>query len=136
MKFLVDANVLSEPTRPRPAKRVVDWLREQERDLVVNPIILGEMQYGIQLLSAGARKRRLLEWFFSGIETMRVLDLDAVTATIWSELLARLKRRGAAMPIKDSLIAATALQYRLTVATRNVSDYRNAGVQLINPFED
>ena len=85
------------------------------------------MQYGIQLLSAGARKKRLLEWFSSGIQTIRVLDLDAVTATIWSQLLARLKRGGAAMPIKDSLIASTALQYRLTVATRNVSDYRNAG---------
>jgi predicted nucleic acid-binding protein len=49
--------------------------------------------------------------------------------------LAELKLQGRTMPIKDSLIAATARQYRLAVATRNVEDYRHAGITLVNPFE-
>jgi toxin FitB len=62
-------------------------------------------------------------------------DLDAGTARIWAGLLAELKRAGRAMPVKDSLIAATARQHRLTVATRNVGDYRHSGVAIVNPFE-
>ena len=56
-------------------------------------------------------------------------------ASAWAELLARLKKNGLAMPIKDSLIAATALSHDLTVATQDVVDYRNAGVPLVNPFD-
>ena len=133
MKLLVDANVLSEPTRPQPAPSVVDWLREHERELAVNPVILGELEYGILLLPAGRRRTRLQEWF-AGVKRLRVLDLDAGTASVWAGLLAELKHRGRAMPVKDSLIAATARQHGYTVATRNVDDYRHASVALVNPF--
>ena len=135
MKFLVDANVLSEPTRPIPEPRVIGWLRQHESELVVNPIVLGEIEYGILLLPAGRKRTRLHQWFGEGIQRMRSLDLDARVASAWAELLARLKRKGLAMPIKDSLIAATALSNDLTVATRDTADYRNAGVPLVNPFD-
>ncbi len=135
MKYLVDANVLSEPTKERPAGAVVDWLGKHEALLAVNPIIMGELEYGILLLPAGKRRTRLLTWFMQGIEHLRVLELDRQTAHVWAELLATLKRKGRAMPIKDSLVTATALQYELTVATRNTSDYRYAGVRLVNPFD-
>ena len=134
MKFLVDANVLSEPTKPEPVRRVVNWLRKHETDLAVSPIILGEFEYGILLLPAGRRRTRLGEWFAGGIKQLNVVELDAQTASIWAKLLADLKRKGRVMPIKDSLIAATARQHRLTVATRNVGDYRHAGVSVVNPF--
>jgi hypothetical protein len=127
--------MLSEATRPQPAPRVVDWLSHHDRRLVVNPIILGELEYGILLLPAGRRRTRLQQWFAAGAARLRVLDLDVDTARIWAGLLAELKRQGRAMPLKDSLIAATARQHRLTVATRNVDDYRQAGVALVNPFE-
>ena len=135
MKYLVDANVLSEPTQPAPAARVVEWLRHHERDLAVNPIILGELEYGILLLPASRRRARLERWFTAGVQRLRVLDVDTATATVWARLLARLKKKGHAMPIKDSLIAATALAHRLTVATRNTADYERAAVNLVNPFE-
>jgi toxin FitB len=135
VKFLVDANVLSEPTKQHPAKSVVDWLERHETDLVVNPIILGELEYGILLMPAGRRRTRLANWFSEGTANLRVLELDRETAQIWAGILADLRRKGRAMPIKDSLIAATALQHQLTVATRNTSDYRYSGVRLINPFE-
>ena len=135
MKYLVDANVLSEPTKPQPEGHVVDWLRKQDGNLAVSPIILGELEYGILLLPAGRRRTRLMEWFAAGIKRLGVIELDRETASEWAKLLAELKRKGRAMPIKDSLIAATARQHHMTIATRNVADYRHAGVRVVNPFE-
>jgi predicted nucleic acid-binding protein len=135
VKFLVDADVLGEPTKPAPVHQAVNWLRRHDQDLAVSPIILGELEYGILLLPAGRRRKRLLDWFSGGIKLLNVIDFDAATATIWAQLLADLKRKGRAMPIKDSLIAASALQHELTIATRNVADYRHAGVQIVNPFD-
>lgn len=135
MKFLVDADVLSEPTKPRPANQVIDWLRFHEADLVISPVVLGELEYGILLLPAGRKRTRLLHWFSQGAQQLKVVEFDGATAHVWAKLLADLKRKGRAMPIKDSLIAATALQHSLTVVTRNTSDYRNAGVGVVNPFK-
>jgi len=135
VKYLVDANVLSEPTKPAPAARVVDWLRRHDAELTVSPIILGELEYGILLLPSGRKRTRLLDWFSSGIRRINVIDLDAETARVWAMLLAELKRKGRAMSIKDSLIAATAKQHELAIATRNVGDYRHAGVSVVDPFK-
>lgn len=135
MKYLVDANVLSEVTRNTPRASVVEWLRRHEPDLVVNPIVLGEIEYGIGL-TPSARKRKALErWFAEGMQRLRVVDLDAGTASVWAGMLVRLKAKGRAMPVKDSLIAASALQHHLTVVTRNTTDFHYAGVPLIDPFE-
>jgi toxin FitB len=62
--------------------------------------------------------------------------MTAQTAGHWARLLAELQRRGLAMPIKDSLIAATALPHGLTVVTRNTRDFQRTGVALIDPFLD
>jgi predicted nucleic acid-binding protein len=134
VKFLVDANVLSEPTKPSPAQAVLDWLAKNDHELAVSPIVLGELEYGINLLPAGAKRTKLRSWFTAGMRRLANLDLDAETASFWAELMADLARKGKAMPIKDSLIAATARQHRLTVVTRNTSDYKHAGVSLIDPF--
>ncbi len=135
MKYLVDADVLSEATKPAPSQHVVDWLRKHDRDLVVNPIVLGELEYGILLLPAGRRRKKLLDWFEGGIGQLNVIEIDTATAGVWAKLLADLKRKGRAMPIKDSLIAATAKQHGLTVATGNAADFRYASVQIVNPFK-
>lgn len=135
MTYLVDANVLSEATRPHPSESVIHWLRQHESDLVVTPIVLGEIEYGIRLMPAGRKRTRLLQWFQEGVGRLRVLDLDANTATVWAMLLARLKQHGRAMPVKDSLIAASAIQHGLAIATRNQADFQNSGVTLVNPFE-
>lgn len=136
MKFLVDANVLSEPTKPVPDAGVIAWLREHERELAVSPVVLGELEYGILILPASRRRKRLEDWFGILKERLCVLEFDNPVAGEWAQLLARLKRRGKAMPIKDSLIAATALAHGLSVATRNVDDFKRAGVKVVNPFLD
>jgi predicted nucleic acid-binding protein len=134
VRYLVDANVLSEPTKPVPHVRVVEWLRENERDIAVDPIILGEIRFGILLLPRGKRRARLEQWFNAGVEHLVCLPWEAETGLRWAELLGRLRASGLAMPIKDSLIAATALVHDLVVATRNHADFAKAGVDLVDPF--
>ncbi len=135
MTYLVDANVLSEPTKPSPEFRVVDWLRQNERDIVVDPIILGELRFGILLLRRSKRRTALEEWFDRGVVKLTCLPWDAETGLSWAELLAQLRARGRAMPVKDSLIAATALRHGLTVVTHNRADFEPAAVGLLDPYQ-
>jgi predicted nucleic acid-binding protein len=132
--YLVDANVLSEPTRPAPDGKVVNWLRRHERELVVDPIILGEIRFGILLLAAGKRRRRLETWFSAGVRRILCLPWEADTGLRWAKLLAALRASAQALPIKDSMIAATALVHGLTIATRNESDFAKSGAPVLNPF--
>jgi predicted nucleic acid-binding protein len=134
VKYLVDANVLSEPTKPSPDPRVIEWLRANEPDLAVDPMILGELRFGILILPKGRKRTALERWFSAGVARLHCLSWDADTGLKWAELLARLRARGKAMPIKDSLIAATAIVHDLAVATRNRDDFANAGVRVIDPF--
>ena len=134
MKYLVDANVLSEPTKPVPDSRVIAWLRAHEQDIVVNPVILGELRFGILVLPKGRKRAALERWFDGGVGRLYCVPWDAETGLKWADLLARLRTIGKAMPIKDSLIAATALVHGLAVATRNRSDFLNAGVRILDPF--
>jgi predicted nucleic acid-binding protein len=132
--YLVDANVLSEPTRPEPSPRVVEWLRRNEREVAVDPVVLGEMRFGILVLPRGKRRARLERWFDDGVGRLHCLPRDAATGLRWAQLLADLRASGRSMPVKDSLIAATALVHRLTVATRNRRDFEKAGVKVTDPF--
>lgn len=134
-KYLVDANVLSEPTKTLPSAAVIRWLAQHELELVVNPIILGELEYGILQMPAGRRRTKYLDWLARGTAHLEVLPIDQATSSIWAQLLADLKRKGRAMPVKDSLIAATAIQHDLLIATRNIADYQHSGARLINPFD-
>jgi hypothetical protein len=134
VKFLVDANVLSEPTKAAPDARCVEWLRRHEREIAVDPVIVGEIRFGILLLAKGRRRRKLEQWFENGVQLLQCLPWELETGLRWAELLATLRRSGRAMAIKDSLIAATALVHGLTVVTRNRSDFEKAGVTVVDPF--
>ena len=114
MSYLVDANVLSEPTKPDPNPAVVLWLRNHELEIVVDPITIGEIRFGILLLSHGKRRARLKSWFDEGIRRIHCVAWDASIGLRWAELLVDLRAAGRSMPIKDSLIASTALAHQLT----------------------
>jgi toxin FitB len=134
VKYLVDANVLSEPTKPTPDERVVTWLRAHEPEIAVDPVILGELRFGILILPKGRKRTALERWFEAGVGRLHCLPWDAETGLEWAALLARLRRAGKAMPVKDSFISATAAVHGLAVATRNRADFANAGGRIVDPF--
>ncbi len=115
---------------------MIDWLRSHESELAVDPIILGEIRFGILLLAPGAKRDRLGRWFTEGAQKLHCLPWHAEIGLRWAQLLADLRVAGNSMPIKDSLIAATALHHGLTVVTRNVRDFEKVGVLIVNPFEE
>lgn len=134
MKYLVGANILSEPTKPSPDARVMDWLRAHEPEIAVDPVILGELRFGILILPKGKKRTALERWFDAGVGRLHCLSWDADSGLRWAELLARLRKTGKSMPIKDSLIATTAIVHGLAVATRNRIDFDKADVDVVDPF--
>ena len=134
MKYLVDANVLSEPTKPLPDVRVVNWLSDHEADGAVDAIVLGEMYLGVLALPDGRKRARLQAWFETLAQAIECLPWDAAVGRRWARLVSDLRRKGHALPILDGLIAATALEHDLTLVTRNVRDFRTAGVRVLDPF--
>ena len=133
-RFLVDANVLSEATKAEPDPTVVDWLRRNERLLAVDPVILGEIRFGILLLPEGQRRSNLDGWFNRVVRRIECLPWDARIGLRWAELLARVRGLGRTIAVRDSLIAATALTHALTVATRNEHHFDASGATIVNPF--
>src|SRR5689334_2197692 len=135
MIYLVDANVLSEPTKTAADSKVVAWLNANESNLIVDSIILGELRMGILALPRGRKRDRLEQWYGTVVETIDCIPWDATISRRWAALVVELKRKGETVPLVDGMIAATALQHDLTVATRNTRDLKKTGVKTLNPFE-
>ena len=134
MTYLVDANILSEATKRTPSPQVVRWLRHNERRLTVDPVILGEVRFGILLMTRGRRRERLERWFDDVRRRVHCVPWDHDTGLRWAELLAHLRALGKPMQVKDSLIAATALAHGFVLATRNRRDFEASGVEIVDPF--
>jgi toxin FitB len=134
MTYLVDANVLSEPTKAVPSRKVIDWLTANERNLAVDSIIVGELCVGILSLPHGRKRRQLERWFEDVLQTVDCLPWDVTISRRWAKLVVDVKRKGDTLSLLDSMIAATALQHELTVATRNTRDFERAGVKVLDPF--
>lgn len=105
------------------------------------PLVVGghrraRRRFGILLLARGRRRTRLEHWFEEGVRRLHCIPWEASTGLRWAELLATLRRSGRTMPVKDSLIAATALSYDLTVATLDRRDFEAAGVPIVDPAAD
>ena len=135
MSWLLDTNVISELTRPTPHPGVVRWLGELEDEFFLSTLTLGEIHKGILDLPESARRRRLESWFDQEIRPWfagRLLAVDERVALRWGRLLAE---AGRPLPAIDSLLAATALEHGLTLATRNTTDVARTGVSLFNPWE-
>jgi predicted nucleic acid-binding protein len=136
VSFLVDTDVFSEPTKVRPSVAVVEWLRGHEREIYVSTITIGELRRGIESLTDGRRKSGLQEWLQNLCHCMkgRVLSYNTGAAHVWGQMKAKSDAAGLVIPSLDSQIAAIAVRHGLTVVTRNSSDFKNTGVNLLNPF--
>jgi len=137
LKYLIDTNVVTEVMKPTPDQKVIQWLDENEDDLVIDAIILGEIYSGVKGKAEGRKRQLLEEWFRDYIVTdLPCLSWDSETSLVWGEMIADLKKIGLNPTVKDSMIAATAKRYGLVVVTRNVKDFTGVGVEIFNPFED
>lgn len=139
MNYLLDTCVLSEFTRHQPAQRVIDWLNSMDEEkLFISVITIGEIQHGIERLSASHRKTELLVWMNTSLLTRfagRIVSIDASTMLLCGSLVAHLEGAGHPLGVMDTLILASALQNNLIIVTRNGADFLAGGVQVINPWE-
>lgn len=133
-RYLLDTNVVSELRRPRPHGAVVTWLQSlDDAQLYVSAVTLGEIQAGIELTrEQDPEKAQEIEaWLALVAGAYNVLPMDAVAFTAW----ARLMHKKSDTLYEDAMIAATAKVHGLTIATRNVADFRALGFEVFNPFE-
>jgi predicted nucleic acid-binding protein len=138
MTFLLDTNVVSEWTKPRPNPGVIAWLAEVDEDRTfLSVITLMELRYGVERMSLGTRKKRLHEWLelelplrFEG----RVLAIDASVADTCGRIVASREVAGHRIEAMDAVVAATAEVHGLTLVTRNVKDFPSLRLELLNPW--
>jgi predicted nucleic acid-binding protein len=137
--FVLDTNVLSEASRPAPSWRVLDWLEAQPRTLLfATTISEAEMLLGVALLPAGKRRSALGEathLLFTEDFDGRVLQFDRSAANAYAEICARRRRLGRPISTLDAQIAAIARAHGAAVATRNVADFTDCGIEVVDPWQ-
>ena len=132
--FLLDSNVLAEPTKPHPNKRLLARLREHAGDLCTASVVWHELSFGVYRLPESQR-RRALDDYMSGLASsdLVVLPYDGVAAQWHARERARLQAQGATPPFADGQIAATAAVNGLIVVTQNLKDFaRFAGITVVD----
>lgn len=138
MSYLLDTCVLSEYTKKQPDPGVLAWVAGMpESELHLSVITLGEIQRGIERLADSPRKTALQTWLHDDLRLRfgpRLLPVDSEVMLGWGVLAARLEKSGRVLPFADGLIAAACMRQNLILVTRNVRDFEDTGVQIINPW--
>jgi predicted nucleic acid-binding protein len=139
MKWLLDTCVISELVSKKPYNAVIDWIDSIEAEnLYLSVVTIGEFAKGIEKLPQSKRKRELHRWLAEDLLLRfdgRILVLDVDVLLVWGQLTGRLESKGKKMSAIDSLVAATALHWNLTIVTRNVADYGHCGIPIFNPWD-
>jgi len=136
--IVVDTNVVSELMRSSPSELVRKWVESQPaRELYTSAVTVAEVLYGIARLPEGRRQEQLrsaASEVFDGFAE-QVLAFDAAAAGHYALMVSHRERLG--MPIEgfDAQIAAICRARGATLATRNVSDFRETGVEIVNPWD-
>jgi toxin FitB len=135
LSFLLDTNVISELAKPRPNANAIAWLgRVPSTDLFLSVITLGEIRKGIEKkrMTSPEDATRLDQWFTTLVlrYRSRILPFDENSADQWGRVMAL----HPTVPVEDGQLVATALQHRLTFATRNVRHIVKSGVAFVDPF--
>jgi toxin FitB len=139
LSFLLDANAISEPGRPRPDPGFVEWFdRIDEASIYLSVVTLGELRQGLAMLPDGTRKQRLEQ---THVAIMRryegqILNVDLAVALAWGTLAAHHRNQGRRPSVTDELIAATALVHDLTLVTRSITDFEASRCRLLSPWSE
>lgn len=138
MSYLLDTNVISELVKQTPNPNVLHWMDSMDNDrFYISVITLGEIRKGVAGIPNPDRLEKISRWleielpaYFEG----RILNIDVKVADSWGRMQSQTK--GIILPAIDGLIAATAYSHELTLVTRNIKDFKNAKIALINPWEN
>ena len=137
--IVLDTNVLSETLKPLPNAAVVAWMAAQPRStLFTTTVVEAEILYGVAVLADGARKTQLqaaLKAIFTEDLSGQVIPFDRDCAEAYEGIAANRKNSGQPISQFDAMIAAATASRGATLATRNLRDFADCGIRLINPWE-
>jgi toxin FitB len=136
--IVLDTNVLSEALKPSPEQGVLRWLADQDRGAVYTTAITqAELLYGVEMLPAGKRKTRLqtaLEGLFADEFHGRILPFDVEAVLVYPKIVAGRDAIGRPISQFDAVIASVCRSRNAAIATRNVSDFEDCGLRIVNPW--
>jgi len=138
MNYLLDTCLLSELHRVEPNPGVAEWVTQtDDARMYISVLSLGEIQKGIAKLDDGRRKRTIQAWLddqlirrFAG----RIVPVDLDAALEWGLMSGAFARRGRPLAVIDSLLAVSAIAHNLTLVTRNLQDFADLPVKLVDPW--
>ena len=136
--ILLDTNVVSEPLRPKPSRRVLEWLVEHDAELALSTVAIAEVAFGIEKIRPEERAARLAE----GLDEWRARFSDRIfsftedAALAYGDLMGRAVRAGRTRTVQDGMIAAIAHVHGATLATRNIRDFEGLDIDLVDPWND
>jgi toxin FitB len=137
--IILDTNVLSELMKLQPDRAVLLWIgKHQATSLFITTLTQAEILYGLEILPAGKRRTALKKEAKSMFEldfTGRILPFDADAAQLFATIAAKRRKIGRPISQIDAQIAAIASFYNATLATRNVDDFTECGIEIVNPWE-
>jgi len=138
--IILDTNVISAVMRDTPEPAVVAWLdRQPAESLWTTTVTVFEIAFGLRLLEAGRRGRRLAAAFAEAMDEDlegRILAFDRTAAEAGAAIAARRRRAGRPVEIRDVEIAGIAAARRATLATRNTRHFEGLGITLVDPWTD
>ena len=135
--IVLDTNVVSELAKPTPDRAVVDWVDGQVELAIAAPS-LGELRFGVARLPEGRRRTALseaIDRFVSDDLDGLVLAFDAMCADAYGCIVAARERAGRAIGICDAQIAAICGVHGAVLATRNVRDFLDTGIEIADPWD-
>ena len=145
--YLLDTPVVSEYLKRKPSIKVIEWLDAQdEHSLYISCLTIAELRKGYYKLESGAvfaqesrRAEKIIAWIQKLEERFadRSVEVDNDVLEIWASMCGRSEAEGNKLPVIDSLLAASALAFDLTVVTPNVADFRRCSetMKIYNPYE-
>jgi hypothetical protein len=131
--YLLDTNVVSELRKPKPHGAVLAWLQGvDDKDLFLSAVTIGEIQAGIEITREQdiAKASQIEQWLDQVASSYNIVPMDAAVFRVWAKLM----HKTSDTLMEDAMIAATAKVHQWVVVTRNVSDFKSFGVDLLNPF--
>jgi len=137
--IILDTNIVSEMMKTAASRTVLDWLNIQDAgSLYLTTITIAEIDYGLRLLPDGQRRRLLTErfnLFVARAFDQRILNFDEASAHAYGDIMGHRKELGRPISVTDGQIAAIAKTNGFSIATRNIKDFDDSQIMLINPFQ-